>query len=230
MHEFPLQSSVSTPALNAFLELSILASTIILALFFLIIVYSDVTPLLFPWAILFSIASFIFALSLRYLEKFYTRSGEHRYSTESGAAFVGAVSLLAFGILFLLHTIISNFLSGPLNLVTVDPFLAYLSGFVFAIFQIASLIYAYGFLKFGRKERNITILSGGILFLAGGVISGILIWETGIIFTPLLNLPLAVMTAHLSLIRDVFLGGMFMLVCGLFLMFVSLQRTSGTSL
>lgn len=226
MHEFLPQLSGSGSALNSFLVLSIVGISIVFLLFFAIIIYAASYLVLFPLAILFPVSSFIFALSLRYLEKFYARNGQHRYSSESGASFIGQISLIAFGIMFLIHTYIAQFLFANIFSATLNSLLAYLSAFVFAIFQLMSLVYGYGFLKFGKHAGNTGILHGGFIFLAGGLISGFLIWESGIIFTPLFNLPLGNISIHFHAIREILLSGMFLSVAGLFTMLVLVHRQS----
>ncbi len=229
MHEFLPQSPGSGSALITFLVLSIMGLSIIFLLFFSIIIYAAAYLLLFPWAIFFIVSSFIFAFSLRHLEKFYARNGEHRYSSESGASFIGQISLIAFGIMFMIHTVIAQFLYVNFLSVTFNVLLAYLSAFVFAIFQLVSLVYGYGFLKFGKHEGNTGILYGGFIFMAGGLISGVLIWESGIIFTPLINLPLGNIFLHLQAIREILFSGMFLSVVGLFTMLLRVQRKSESS-
>lgn len=199
-------------------------------MFFAIIFYAAAYLVLFPWAIFFIVSAFIFALSLRHLEKFYIRNGEHRYSSESGASFVGQISLIAFGIMFTIHTVIIQFFFASFLSSTFNVLLAYISAFVFAIFQLVSLVYGYGFLKFGKHEGNPGILYGGFIFMAGGLISGILIWESGIIFTPLINLPLGNISIHLHAIGEILLSGMFLSVVGLFTMLLLVQRKSESSL
>ena len=48
-----------------------------------------------------------------------------------------------------------------------------LNGFFFEIFCVASLIYAYGFYKIGTEQKINSYRNASIIYLAGGLISGI---------------------------------------------------------
>lgn len=209
----------SDASFNPFLNLGVISIFIFLVLSITNIIYPRNSFFTFPESIIIISAIFIFSSSLYKLEKVYTNYGggsqSLKYSSEIGASFIGYISLIVFGILFAIHSIII-FTSGSGNIFfAINSFTAYLSGLIFAIFEILSAIYIFGILKVGKEFNNLLLRICGFIFLLGGLIWGIFIWVSGTLFLPILN------DEFTQLVFDIPYSNYF-LISGLMMMFLSL--------
>ncbi len=229
LKEFEIQPHLYKIYQNIFLFIAFVSSTIISIVFFFRMFYGAAYLFIFPYVIILVSCIFAFAFSLSYLEKFYRSAGKSRYSAEAGASLIGEVSLFIFVCLFAFHNLLTQYGSVNQLFILLDSFIATISAFIFAIFQLSSLIYVYGFLKLGRRSGNTGLMIGGSFFLIGGILSGSTLWESGIIFTPLIGNSVLNYISIIPHLRYVIFGGFILLALGILFMLVLSSREAKRS-